>query len=115
MWLAGPLEHVMYMDPDPTTRSMTLIPPSPDIPSLAPNPRHEGYESYTGGGGWSLDGRRRQATQLKCRPDAESMQDYCEWHRKVWPELQVRFFFLHCSNPSPKPACGTPPYFRRSV
>ena len=63
----GPLEHVMYMDPDPATRSMAKIEPSHTLPSLAPNPAWGEYESYTGGGGWSLDGRRRQASQLKCR------------------------------------------------
>lgn len=46
----GPLEHVMYMDPDPATRSMEPVTPSPILPSLEPNPPFGEYESYTGGG-----------------------------------------------------------------
>ena len=81
------LEHVMYMDPDPATRSMDHIEPSAEVPSLAPNPAWGEYESFTGGGGWSLSGRTRQASQLKCR--VEGIPRYNEWHANVWPELQV--------------------------
>ena len=89
----GPLEHVMYMDADPIERSMDPVAPSTFPPSLAPNPPYGKYtETFTGGGGWTLDGRVRQAQQLKCRPDAASMAAYNEWHRKVWPELQVQGF-----------------------
>jgi L-rhamnose mutarotase len=66
----GPLKHVMYMDPDPATRLMTCVDlPQLPLPSLAANPPWGDYESYTGGGGWSLSGRRRQASQLKCREE----------------------------------------------
>ena len=84
------LEHVMYMDPDPATRSMDHIEPSAEVPSLAPNPAWGEYESFTGGGGWSLSGRTRQASQLKCR--VEGIPRYNEWHANVWPELQVLGF-----------------------
>lgn len=68
----GPLKHVMYMDPDPATRCMacTALPQLP-TPSLSPNPPWGDYDSYTGGGGWSKSGRRRQASQLKCREEGK--------------------------------------------
>jgi L-rhamnose mutarotase len=86
----GPLEHVMYMDPDPATRSMAPIEPSSAMPSLEPNQAWGEYDSFTGGGGWSLSGRSRQAQQLKCR--VEGIPEYNRWHAQVWPELQVLGF-----------------------
>ena len=116
----GPLKHVMYMDPDPATRSMTCVDlPQLPPPRLAPNPSWGGYDTYTGGGGWSLSGRRRQASQLKCREDGAcqapstvlvaallshrtpvsltrlylaGITEYNRWHAQVWPELQVLGF-----------------------
>ena len=82
----GPLEHVMYMDPDPSTRSMQPIPASAEAPTdLSPMPPWREYESYTGGGGKSRDGRVRSAFQLKCRPDG--IPAYNDWHTRVWPNL----------------------------
>eukprot|EP01047_Picozoa_sp_COSAG01_P072540 COSAG01_NODE_11562_length_1903_cov_1.379712_1_plen_401_part_00 len=89
----GPLDHVMYMDPDPASRTMLPVRASvAATPSLAPNPSHAGYDSFTGGGGWSHSGRTRHASQLKCRSDPQSMAAYREWHCKVWPELYLPGF-----------------------
>ena len=77
------------MDPAAETR------PPPPLQADTPSPAHGGYDSYTGGGGRSLGGRTRSASQLQCRADA--MPAYNEWHRKVFPELQLAAFAGACA------------------
>lgn len=72
----------------PNERSMDEK-PAPIRPiATAPNPPHGEYPSFTGGGGTTKKGWIRRGVQLKCRSDPELLDEYNEWHCKVWPELQ---------------------------